>query len=192
MSRQTRRGELVPTREVEFDGEVHALAVVGPGRSIPQEEKIKIALLVCRMYERNENTLDNILAYCGIASSATWMHWQNQIKEIKEAYKEAQELRDKVYRESLKQRARTQAERLIDGYVVQLEEETEQDVLNADGKVSGIKAKRKVVKQVLVRPSARLVEYALNNTDGKNFRKNPNPDDTFDDEVNIPPVRWVE
>lgn len=192
MSRQTRSGEVVPVREVEFEGEVYHLAVVGPGRSISEEEKIRIAALVCRMYEKGENTLDNILGVCGVAASSTWVNWQRQIKQIKEAYNEAQGIRDQVYRESLRQRARTQAERLIDGYVVQLEEEVEQDVLNAAGTVSGIKAKRKTIKQILVRPSARLIEYALNNTDGKNFQRNPKPDDVFDDDVNIPPIQWVE
>lgn len=189
MATQTKA--IIPRKKVEFDGQVHALAVVGPGRSVPSEEKVKIAALVCEMYATDRFPLEEVLKHCGVNSTATWYAWGREFAEIATLYKQAEAAKAQIYTSRLRERARTQAERLIDGYVV--ETVTKEAEATQDKNGNPIMATTRITKkEVLVRPSARLIEYALNNTDGNNFRRNPDPDNDFDGDVNIPPIEWVD
>lgn len=197
------------TREVEFQGETYHLPIVGPGRSTSEEEKLAIAEVVCIMYATDDHALRNCLEVCGINSASTWYQWLDESAQIGTVYKAAQKKRDQIYRANLKQRARTMAERMITGFtktlrtrelenVSSLADEPEGDP-DGDNEAtlrtppgSRLITTRLVEKEVYIRPSPTLIQYALNNVDPENFERNPNGDGEFDDEVNLPPITWVE
>lgn len=164
-----------PTHVVKYDGETYRLPVVGRGRDISQEKKVDIARVVCLIYASDNHTLTECLAACGINSPATWLKWQRENEEIERLYQEAQAEKDFVYIDRLKARARTAAERLVEGYIVEVEE-VEQEFKegdNGDRIYTGPKKVRS--RKIYVRPSAGLLQTILVNTDGQHFQRNPEP-----------------
>lgn len=153
-------------QQVEVNGEKHKVAMTKAGRRLPLEEKIKIAELVCQMYETDEHTLKECAKNVGI-DVKTFFNWTQKYPEISSIYLDADNLKDRIYRHKLKSRAITQAERLIDGYTVELKDvEATKD---ADGNKTGSKIK---VREVLVRPSAKLIHTVIY---GMNGSKKDNP-----------------
>lgn len=160
----------VQYKTVNYDGEKYKIAIMSKGRKLPKSEKLNIAKLVCKMYGTDKHSLDECLAFCGIKSHVTWLNWMNDIDDIDPLYLAAQAQKDSIYRHRLKNRARTMAERLIDGYVIQVQEDEQEP--NEKGEMKVVKTK---TKNILVRPSVRLIEATLYNMDGKTFVKNPEP-----------------
>jgi transposase-like protein len=156
-----------------------------PGRVLSEEEKIDIARSVCEAYREDEYTLNSILEQHGIKSDATWYRWLREIKEIKELYNEAQIIKNQVYRGRLQARARTSLEKLVEGYVIELEEK---EITPGSGNTPDVIHKHKV-KQTFVKPSPTLILFALNNTD--RFKKN-NDQSFSEDGTNIPSKIEIE
>ncbi|MGB0925494.1 MAG: hypothetical protein ACPGTS_02190 [Minisyncoccia bacterium] len=183
------------TRTIEFDDQKYKIATIGPGRNISEADKIGIAGLVCIMYATDQYSLDECLNNCGIKSDGTWWNWLDQIKEIEPLYIEAQRQKDRRYRHKLVHRARTMAERLVDGYTVNVEEREAEAVRVKNDKgeetiqMQTTKVKR---KEVVIRPSVKMIENVLFNMDAKMYEKNPKPVEKMNKDVNIPPIKWVE
>lgn len=183
--KKTKRKPPIRYRTITFDDEKFRIAVVDKGNDIPVQHKIVIAELVCRMYESDLYKLGECLEKCGIKSDSTWYKWLDEIKEIEVLYSTAQTNKDRRYRHKLKFRARTQLERLIDGYTVKTTEREAEPVNIADeGKTPVIQMRTTKVKEkeTIIRPSAKLIETVLFNVDGKNFTKSPEPYKAGNDE----------
>lgn len=173
-TKKTTRKTRTRYRNVEFDDETYRIAVIGKGKDVPEAEKIAIAGLVCLMYATDLYSLDECLAACGITSDSTWYKWLDEIGEIEPLYLEAQRQKDRRYRHKMKQRARTMAERLLEGYSFELTEREAEPTQDSEGNTTLITTKVKR-KEVIVRPSVRLIETFLFNLDGRNFTRNPEP-----------------
>ena len=157
--------------KVQFDGDEYQIPKIGAGRNIKKRDKIKVAKLVCKIYATDEYNLMDCLQQCGINSDSTWRKWLSEIKEIEDAYKEAIELKDNKYREGIKRRARSTLEKYLEGFTVQTTERA--GLLNP--KTGAITATAVKTKEIYIKPSIRAVEYVLNNVDGRNFTKSPEP-----------------
>lgn len=161
----------VKYHNVEYDGETYRLAKPTKGRDIPNDEKIKIASLVCLMYETDDYSLDECCKTVAI-SVRTFFNWRRDISEISTLYLDADNEKEQIYRHKLRNRARTNAERLMDGYTVELIEREAEPSTDSEGNVimRTTKVKR---KEVFIRPSVKLTETVLYNMDKDNFEKNP-------------------
>lgn len=162
-----------------------SLPVPTKGRDLSREQKIKIAESVCSLYQEDKYTLASILEEHGIKSDATWYNWLRDIKEIKELYSNAQIIKNQVYRGRLQARARTSLEKLVEGYVIELQEVEE---VPGEGNKPAIITKRKV-KQHFVKPSPTLILFSMNNTD--KFKRN-NDASFSEDGTNIPTKIEIE
>lgn len=181
------RKSIIHYREVTYNDEIYQLAVIGKGRNVPIPEKVKIAKLVCTMYATNNYSLDECLAFCGIKSDSTWYDWLDSIEEIEPLYIDAQRQNSKKYYHKLKERARTMAEKMMEGYTVDVKETEEQ--IDEDGEMKVTKVRN---KKIVMRPSVQLIQNVLYNTDARNFEKNPKPVEKINKDVDIPPIKWVE
>jgi transposase-like protein len=161
------------------------LPVPSKGRNLTKAQKIEIAKSVCNLYQEDNYTLASILQEHGIKSEATWYNWLREIKEIKELYSNSQIIKNQIYRGRLQARARTSLERLVEGYIMELQEVEE---VPGEGNKPAIINKRKV-KQHYVRPSPTLILAALNNTD--RFKRN-NDAAFSEDGTNIPTKVEIE
>lgn len=155
------------------------------GRNLTKAQKIKIAESVCSIYQEDEYTIASILKDHGIKSEATWYNWLREIKEIKELYSKAQVIKNQIYRGRLQARARTSLEKLVEGYIIELQEVEE---IPGEGNKPDIINKRKI-KQHFVKPSPTLILFAMNNTD--KFKRN-NDESFSEDGTNIPTKIEVE
>lgn len=164
-------------RTVEFEGEKFKIAVVKKASDIPVQQKIKIAELVCLMYQTDRFTLSECLEFCGILSDVTWYTWKKSIQEIEVLYQEAKILKDSIYKHRLKERARNMSERLIEGYTVEVQERIEEPISEKKGNriVTTMQVTQIKTKQVHIRPSVKLIESTLYNFDGDNYVRNPEP-----------------
>lgn len=163
-------------KTVEFDGNEYSLPIIAKGRITTDEQKTEIAKLVCLMYATDQFTLIDCLNYCGIKSKGTWWNWLDAIEPIEQLYIEAQLQKDREYKHRLKHRARTMAERLIDGYTLEVEERTSQPVIAKEGEEpTGLEIYTTKVKTIFVKPSVPIILNTLYNTDGRTFTRNPEP-----------------
>lgn len=168
--------ESVPIyKELEWEGEKYKIASVSQGVILSEKEKINIAELVCKMYATGRYSVQNILDFVGIGKNA-WMCWVNEVKQIGQLYYEAQEKKDVIFRSDLKERARTQVEKWVNGYTMELTEKEAEPVQVDDGK-GNITTELRTVKirkkEVFISPPVKLLEMILYNMDGKNFKKFP-------------------
>lgn len=132
--------------------------------------------MVCELYSSDEYTLEDCLKHCGVRSFATWHKWTVEIEAIDLLYSEAQKSKDWKYRHKLKQRGRTMAEKLVDGYIVELTDREGEALTDEEGNVvEGFKVLRIKKKQLYVKPSPKIIETVLFNMDKGNFRSNPDP-----------------
>ena len=161
-----------PSNEVVFKDETYNLPPVTAGRKLSKRDRITIATLVCKMYQTGDYTLVQCLNVCGINSDNTWTVWRREIAEIAAMYKDAIESRDAQHREVVKLAARKAQLRNITGYIQTVTERIGEIVNQQTGEVRTTLIRE---KQIYIRPSQRAIEYALNNTDGENFTKNPEP-----------------
>jgi hypothetical protein len=176
-----------PRKIVEWDGEKFNLAVIVRGNKLPDDERLKIAEVVCKMYESDDYSLDDCLNFVGISSRTSWYNWMDEVEQIEQMYKTAQRNKDRMYRHKLKERARTRLEMMIDGYVFELTERVA-DVSREGGGVIPRTIKR---KEIYVRPSERLLERVLFNVDPLNFERDPKPYER-DVDIDIPVTKWIE
>jgi len=171
------------------------LPVPSPGRNLPEEDKIKLARVVCELYSTDRYAIRTCLGAVGIKSDNTWHRWADQITEIGDLYKEAQQMKDRVYRSSLKQRARTSLERMVSGYVKELKEQVFEyraiQLENGEEAIEKVLIAEKV-KQVYIKPSPTLVQYALNNIDGSNFERSPERIPVESDRIDTPRKKWID
>lgn len=135
------------------------------------EDRIKLALSICEQYASGLHTI----ASCCVAASVperTFYYWCDEIAEIAEAYKKAKLSCAQVFKGSLKEKARTSLEKLVEGY--EYTEVKHEDVIDFE---TGIKLGVKTVtthKQFAPNPTA--VIFALTNTDPENFKHQSNMD----------------
>lgn len=176
--------------KVEYNGETYRLAKPTKGRDISVENKIKIATVICLMYETDDHSLDECCKAVNI-SVRTFFKWRTEISEISALYLDSDKEKEQIYRHRLRQRARTNAERLMDGYTVQVTEREAEPTTDAEGNVTMRTTKVKQ-KEVFIRPSVKLTETVLYNTDARMFEKNPKPVEKINQDVDIPPIDWVE
>lgn len=182
-----KRSRNIPRRVVEYGEESYEIAVMAKGRVIGDEEKVKIARLVCLMYASDNHSLGNCLEVCGIRSDVTWYNWIDSVEEIAEMYIKAQIQKDRRYRAKLKERGRTVVERMMNGYVVDLVEKTAERVdtgiRDEDGKpIVEMRTLAIRQKQIYVRPSPTIIKTVLFNVDRDVFKEHPK-EDAVDDEV---------
>lgn len=147
------------------------------GRNLSDAAKIKIAKWVCEVYQTDKFTFDDTLAYFGIQSHTTFHKWRKEIDQINDLFQNATSIKEQTYFTSLKQRARNSLERIVEGYTVMTKEVKRTPIKNAKGKtVKGMSfIEEEKVKEVYVRPSPTAIMYVLNNQDGGNFARNPEP-----------------
>ena len=180
-SKSGNRKKRIARKVVTFDDQKFSIALIGKGRNIPKEEKIAIAGLVCLMYATDLYTLDDCLAFCHIKSDVTWYNWLDEIEEIEPLYEEAKRQKFRRYRHKLRERLLTQTERMISGYTVDVEESimtpvtTIQPNGSSEKKITKMEVTMIRKKQVVIRPSARIIETMLFNIDGRNFTRSPEP-----------------
>lgn len=180
----------IKTHIVEYEDQQYELAILSKGVDIGKAEKIKIAELICKAYETDNYTLVECCKMAGIGDRTFWQ-WRHDIAEIANLYISSDNNKDNIYRYRLKMRARTNAERLIDGYTKELKERSIEPTYDKDGNVQMVTTSIKI-KEVYVKPSPKLIETILYNTDPKNFEKNPKPIEKMNKDVNIPPIQWIE
>jgi len=185
-----RNRQRIQYHKVEWDGETYRLAKPSKGRDIPTEEKVKIAKVICLMYETDDFALDECCKSTDI-NVKTFFNWRRDIPEIADLYLEADKEKEQIYRHKLRQRARTNAERLMDGYTVELTEREAEPTTDSEGNVT-MRTTRVRRKEVFIRPSVKLTETVLYNTDARMFEKNPKPIEKINQDVDIPPIDWVE
>lgn len=190
MAKGSQNRAVTPRRTIEFEDQEFSVAVVTRGRQTTEAEKIEIADVVCMMYATDQFSLSDCLEQCGI-SPATWVAWKRQVKQIEFAYIDAQKTKDAIYRTRLRHRARTMAERMIDGMTIELTEREAEQGVDEDGNPALFTTRIKR-KEVYVRPSVKLIETVLFNMDPVNFEKNPLPVEQINKEVDIPPIDWVD
>lgn len=182
----------IPRHTVEWEGEKHKLAILSKSGPLSNVEKIKIANVVCKMYATNQYTIHSCLKHCGIMSEGTWHRWTRSVKEIEELYLEAKEERTKIYKEDLVDRARSMAQKLIEGYTVEIKEQYAEVVANPDSPDEQIAIPRAVrKKEVFVKPNIQAIKMVLYNMDSGNFQSNPDPVERMNEDVDIPPILWV-
>lgn len=175
------------TRTVEFDGEQYNLPIIRKGGvPLTDDERIIIAELVCKMYATDQFSLEDCLRHCGVRSKSTWWYWVNSIEPIERLYYEAQDSKDREYKHRLKHRARTMAERLIDGYCFEVEEHTSSPVIVKEGEkpnIDGLEIVTVKKKTIFVKPSVPIILNTLYNTDGRTFTRNPEPYKAGNEEI---------
>lgn len=182
---------------VEWEGENYRLAKLSKGKDIPVEEKVKISKVICMMYETDLYSLIECCAKVGI-NDRTFFKWRNEITEIADLFIGADREKEIIYRHNLRQRGRTNAERLMEGFTKEVEDksyEAARDengnvILDENGEPKMILVSKKV-KQLFIRPSVRMTETSLFNSDSRVFEKNPKPTEKINKDVDIPPVQWV-
>lgn len=164
------------TITVKFDDQEHKLPIISKGRNLATEDKITIAQLVCEMYATDRYPLTECLKACGINSESTWFNWL-QIEEIEELYKESQRLKTQIYKHKLRERLRTAFEKNIDGYTVTATDRLGElvNVVENGQQRQQLRTTHFRQKEVVIRPSARLIEFGLINIDGMNFTRDPEP-----------------
>jgi len=177
--------QIVKIGEQEF-----RLAKPHKGVDLPIKEKIEIAKVICQFYETDDHTLEECCQAVGV-NSRTFFKWRADLPEISEIYLQADKEKETIYRHKLRQRARTNAERLMDGYTVELTEHEAERFVDQAGNVTMVTTRVKR-KEVFIRPSVKLTETVLYNMDGRNFEKNPGGIEGVTEGTNIPPIDWVE
>ena len=161
----------IATRSVEIDGDCYDLAIIKKGVNVPIEEKIKIAKLICELYATNEYSLEECCKATAI-DSKTFFNWRREFPEIAELYLDAEGKNETIYMHKLRERGRTNVERLLEGYTVELVDREIGTITDEAGNV--INKMNKIKKrQVFIRPSVKLTETVLYNTDPRNFTRNP-------------------
>ncbi len=159
------------------------LPVPGKGRDLEIHEKILIADHVCQLYELGAHPLTECLRRYGIKSDSTWVKWRNEIEEIEERYKNARELlqetlrlQDQEQRLRIRHKALDSLEQSVEGHVIELkEEEVIPEHTDGDGNKRPRVILKTKIKEVYVKPVPMLIMYSLNNLDGHNFTRNPEP-----------------
>jgi flavodoxin len=151
------------------------------GRSLQPEDKLALARIVCDLYETDKHTLEYCLNEAGIGSRTTWFRWLQEMEQIEQIYKEAQDRKATVYKQANVERARTALEKALVGFEKVVEEregyykvdpETGDFILDDQGQRIFIptKVKRKVI---YIPPKLGAIVYTLNNADKSNFERNP-------------------
>lgn len=168
----------IPRRKVEFEGIAYSLAIIGKGRDVPREEKIKIAEAVCQLYATDRFSLDECLKECGVNSAVTWSNWLEEIEEIEPLYSEAQARKAFHYRTHLKERGLTMAEKLLCGYFVEALEHEGEAIVDDEGKpIDGefkiIRVKR---RQIYIQPKVEVWKTIMYNFDPANFKQGRDQD----------------
>lgn len=177
-------------RSVKYDDVVYKLAIPQKGLNLSDDHKLNISKVICLMYETNDHSLEECCKGVGI-SVKTFFNWRSSISIISEAYNISDAKNLEIYFHRLKNRGRTNAERLLDGFTVELVDTEEVPETDAKG-VTTMKVVKIKKKQMFIRPSVKLTETVLYNTDGRNFEKNPKPTDKMNQEVDIEPITWVD
>lgn len=152
-----------------------------------EEERMAIAARICEMYATDQFSIKQCLKSQGIKSRTTWFNWCNTNPIIKKMYDDSIALKDQVYKHGVKERAQKMLEKFISGYTKKVTEIKFEDMGNGTRRI--IEQKE---KEVYVKPSAGALMYVLNNLDGGNFQRNPEPETGGNDVTNIPPRVWVD
>lgn len=135
------------------------------GRRLSKAEKIRRAKKVCELYATDQYSLIDCLRSVGVNSDSTWSKWCNDIEEIGELYKEAQEKSETAYFNRLKIKARGSLEKRIEGFTQKITETKYEE-----GRDGNPKIKEQVIKERYHPPSERLIEFVLTNKDEPNFK----------------------
>lgn len=78
------------------------------------EEKLKIGLLVCQLYESQGATLESCCEAAGVPVR-TFRLWAVQLAELADAYKKVKAVQDQIFWDRLKPIAKSAFERLLTG-----------------------------------------------------------------------------
>lgn len=134
----------------------------GKNKKSPQltkAEKIALATKICDLYREDTITIVSCCEAFNV-SPRTFHYWTKEVTEVADIYKKAKQGQDTVYLDRIKTKARTNLEKLIEGYeVTEHREETD---------FKGAKRTVDITKQI--QPSATAVIFALTNTDPDNFK----------------------
>lgn len=153
---------------IEHDGQTYSLAKVVKGGKLPIEEKVTIAEFICMLYSTDQYTLEQCCKEVGL-NVRTFRSWVTDLPDVTAVYQRADFNKSVIYRSRLRERARSTAERLMDGYKVSLKERTGEIVTDSDGNQT-FKAGLVKEKEMYVRPSVKLIETVLYNFDSANFK----------------------
>ena len=184
---------------LEWDGQKYKIAKSVQGVALPIEEKIQITKVLCLMYKTDDYALEKCCEAVGITAK-TFFNWRSSFTEISEIYLDADREKEIIYKDRLRIRGRTTAERLTEGFVIELQdydlvpvldEETKKQLIGEDGEPVYKKANIRV-RQQYIRPSVKMTETILYNTDVRVFEKNPKPVEKINQDVDIPLIDWVE
>ena len=77
----------VPVRDIEYGGEKYFVPVTGRGIVLEEEEKIKVAELVCLIHSNGES-IEYACNYVGM-DRGTFYNWRNAIPQVQQLYQEA-------------------------------------------------------------------------------------------------------
>lgn len=185
--------------KLEWEGQEYRIAKSVQGVALPIEEKIQITKVLCLMYKTDDYALEKCCEAVGITAK-TFFNWRSSFSEISEIYLDADREKEIIYKDRLRIRGRTTAERLTEGFVIELQdydlvpvldEETKKQLIGEDGEPVYKKANIRV-RQQYIRPSVKMTETILYNTDVRVFEKNPKPVEKINQDVDIPLIDWVE
>jgi hypothetical protein len=150
------------THIVEVEGEKYEIPTVVSGIVLTEEQKLKVAEVVCKMYAIDKYPILECLKACGIKSESTWHKWRHEVEAIEELYKNAKTKMVQARQVSLRERLLTSYEKGISGYKVQLTEREERHT------EKGIVTIEKT-KEQYVAPHATLIIFGMKATFPEEF-----------------------
>jgi len=122
-----------------------------PQKKYTDEEKLKIGLLVCDLYESQGATIESCCNAAGV-SVAAFRLWAVQLGELGEAYKKAKALQDQIFWDRLKPIAKSAFERLLTG-----EAKTEvKNEYEGEGEEKKLKKHIKTTSEILPNPTVTI------------------------------------
>jgi len=135
------------------------------------------------MYATGEYTIASCCAEYGIASESTWAKWCEEIEEIADLYKSAKDAieelerqKDREQRLRIRKTALDKLELMVTGYEIDLvEQEVVPEAKDQEGKLIPRRILKTKIRTMHIKPNPMLIMYALNNLDGDNFVRNPEP-----------------
>ncbi|GAB4493346.1 MAG: hypothetical protein OHK0045_22660 [Raineya sp.] len=134
------------------------------GTKLKLDKKIKIAKAICEKYATGNYTFESCCNNEGISENTLYA-WAREFEGIEALLKDAQRQKDESFKKSLKEKAKTSLEKLIEGF--ESVETYQEGLPGKDGKITTTKV---TTKKRFIGPNVTAVIFALTNVDSENFK----------------------